>query len=240
MDDSSPPQRFRINAMHGHDIGVWVCEGSGLSLSPCLLMQAVHPEPAPRPLLAKWQSAGSLPKAFRPAGTLPVIYSEGGRLPPWPYHLHLFAPQAPVAQALEETSGLQDWSFRVPVLGIIIIFDRKHDGVPITLSLTQLLNRSPSSKPNRTLAWVQAQNVPYVVSALGYDDAPTSAQQFRNRYDLAADVPVVPGPALADARQRSRTDGMFSSMFERQKLAMDRDYARVVLDVLFRLIEKKR
>ena len=43
--------------MHGHDVGVWVCEGSGLGLSPCLFMQAVCPYPLPRSLLVKWKPA---------------------------------------------------------------------------------------------------------------------------------------------------------------------------------------
>ena len=68
--------------MHGHDVGVGVCEGSGLSLSPCLFMQAVCPALAPRPLFVKWKQAAIPPKAFKKAGTLPLIYSECGRIPP--------------------------------------------------------------------------------------------------------------------------------------------------------------
>src|SRR5512136_2968637 len=154
MDDVSLRQQFRINAMHGHDVGVWVCEGSGISLSPVLFMQAVCPEPAPRLLLAKWKSAAVPPRPFRKAGALPLVYSECGRLAPWPYHLHLFAPQAPVAQALERTSSLQDWSWTVPVIGIILIFNQKYDRPPSALSFNRLLNRSQSSKPNTPLVWV--------------------------------------------------------------------------------------
>src|SRR5512143_1740431 len=99
MGDTLLQQRFRINAMHGHDVGVWVSEGSGLSLSPVLFMQALCPYPVPRPFFVKWKSAVSPPKAFRKEGALPLIYSECGRIPPWPYHLHLFSPQVPIVRA---------------------------------------------------------------------------------------------------------------------------------------------
>jgi hypothetical protein len=243
MDDVSLRQQFRINAMHGHDIGVWVCEGSGLSLSPVLFMQAVCPEPVPRLLLVKWKSAAAPPKTFRKDAALPLIYSECGRLPPWPYHLHLFAPQTPVAHAVEQTTGLQDWSWAVPIVGIILIFNQKYDHPPSALSFDRLIDRSKSPKRNESLAWVQDQHLPYVIAALGYEDAFDSLQQFRDRYDVAADIPVISGPALADARQRkqsSQSSGMFSSVFEHQQLAFDREYARAVLDRLFQLIEPKR
>ena len=35
--------------------GVWVCEGSGLGLSPTLFLQALCPDPDPRSLLVKWK-----------------------------------------------------------------------------------------------------------------------------------------------------------------------------------------
>ncbi len=159
-------------------------------------MQAVCPALAPRPLFVKWKQAAVPPKAFKKAGTLPLIYSECGRIPPWPYHLHLFAPQVPVTRAFEQESGLADWSFAVPMVGIIVIFDKKHDGPPATLSLNRLINRvtPPKPKTDRSLDWVRIQQLPYVLAALGYDDAPTSEQQLRRRYEIAADIPIVPDP----------------------------------------------
>jgi hypothetical protein len=38
------------------------------------------------------------------------------------------------------------------------------------------------------------QHLPYVIAALGYEDAFDSLQQFRDRYDVAADIPVISGP----------------------------------------------
>lgn len=240
MDDVSHGQQFKINAMHGHDVGVWVCEGSGISLSPVLLMQAVCPEPAPRRLLVKWKSATVPPKPFRKEGALPLVYSECGRLPPWPYHLHLFAPQAPIVQALERSSRLQDWSWTVPVIGIILIFSQQYDRPPSALSINRLLDRSSAPKPNTPLAWVQDQHLPYVIAALGYDEATTSVEQFRSQHHLAADIPVLPGSPLFDARPRNEdtSSGMFSSVFEHQKLAFDREYARTVLAGLFQQIKR--
>jgi hypothetical protein len=227
--------------MHGHDVGVWVCEGSGLSLSPCLFMQAVYPDPPPRPLFVKWKQSAALPKSFQRSGALPLIYSECGRIPPWPYHLHLFASQAPSTRSFEQESGLSDWSFTVPLIGIIVIFDQKYDRPPATWSLNQLFNRSKTPKPSRTLDWVRAQRLPFVVAMLGYDAAPAAEQQFRSRYELAADIPIVRGPTLADNRPRdAETSSMFSSVFEHQKLAFDREYAKTVLGTLYQLNEKNQ
>jgi hypothetical protein len=242
MDDASLRQQYKINAMHGHDVGVWVCEGSGLYLSPVLFMQAVCPESVPRLLLVKWKSAAVPPKAFRKEGALPLVYSECGRLPPWPYHLHLFAPQAPIAQALEETSSLHDWSWAVPVIGIVLIFNQKYDRPPSAISFDRLLKRSQSPKPSISLAWAQDQHVPCVIAALGYEGTPASLQQFRQQYDLAPEIPVIPGPALVDGRPRNQDSqsGMFSSVFEHQKLAFDREYAKAVLDGLLQQIDRER
>jgi hypothetical protein len=196
--------------------------------------------------LAKWKPANTPPKSFRKSGASPLIYSECGRLPPWPYHVHLFAPQEPIARAFEQESGLQDWSLAVPVVGIIVIFDKKHDGPPSVLSADRLWGRSLKPNTNRTLAWACDQRVPIVVAALGYDDAPDATQQLRQRYDITSDIAIVPGPALTDARRRNEQDqggqasGMFSSVFEHQKLALDQDHARAILGKLFQSIERER
>ncbi len=241
MDDVSLRQQFKINAMHGHDVGVWVCEGSGISLGPVLFMQAVCPEPAPRLLLVKWKSAAVPPKAFRKDGALPLVYSDCGRLPAWPYYLHLFAPQAPIAQALEQSSSLHDWSWAVPVIGIILIFNQKYDRPPSPLSFDRLINRTEPQKPLTPLAWVQDQHLPCVIAALGYEDSPASIQQFRDHHVLAPDIPVILGPALIDARPRNQDaqSGMFSLMFEPRKMAFDREYAKSVLDRLLQQIERE-
>ena len=226
--------------MHGHDVGVWVCEGSGISLSPVLFMQAVCPEPTPRLLLVKWKSTAVPPKPFRKDGALPLVYSDCGRLPPWPYYLHLFAPQAPIAQALEQSSSLHDWSWTVPVIGIIVIFNQKYDHPPSTMSFDRLLKRSPKS--STPLTWVQEQRLPCVIAALDYEDTPASIQLFRQHYDLTDEIPVMPGPALIDLlpRNQDTSSGMFSSMFVHQKLGIDPDYAQAVLNGLLRQIDRER
>jgi hypothetical protein len=245
MNNSSDAQHFTINAMHGHDAGVWVCEGSGLGLSPVLFLQALCPDPAPRLLQVKWKHAVAPPKSFRSAGTLPLIYSEGGHLPPWPYYLHLFAPQAPVAQNFEFESGLQDWHLTVPVLGIVVLFDRKYDPLPGLFSWRGLKSSLTSSNPkrNRSLEWAQAQHLPLVIAALGYEDTPITREQLQGRYDITEDFPIVPGPVLADVRRKAAgqtSSGTLASAFEPQQLTLDKEYARRVMGVLYKQIEEKR
>ena len=245
MNDSALTQRFGINALHGNDVGVWVCEGSGLSISPVLFMQAICPNPVPRPLFVNWKQSASPPKPFRPSGTLPRIYSECGRIPPWPYYLHLFAPQEPVAGSVQRDCGLPDWYFTVRLIGIIIIFDQKHDGQSAALALNRLINRSKPSKPNKSLAWVRAQHLPYVIAALGYDDISEAEQQLRRRYEIAVDIPIVPGPVLADARRRRQKHqddqtSMLPSVLGRKELAFDTDHAKAVLGALYQTIARKQ
>ncbi|HTP08408.1 MAG TPA: hypothetical protein VMP08_09165 [Anaerolineae bacterium] len=242
MDDASQRQQYKINAMHGHDVGVWVCEGSGISLSPVLFMQAICPEPAPRPLLVKWKSTTVPPRPFSKDGALPLVYSDCGRLPAWPYYVHLFAPQAPIAHELEQTSSLHDWQWTVPVIGIVVIFNEKYDRPPSALSFDGLFKRTQPHKLSPALAWAQEQHLPCVIAALGYDATSTSLQQFRQHYELAPEVPVVLGPAPIDARLRNQdtSSGMFSTVFTHQKLTIDRDYAKAVLDNLLRQIDREQ
>lgn len=247
MNDSELMQRFRINALHGNDVGVLVCEGSGISISPCLFMLSVCPALAPHPLFVKWKNTIPPPKAFRKAGTLPLIYSDCGRVPPWPYYLHLFSPQMPAARSFEQESGWQDWSFPVRMIGLVVIFDKKHDA-PLSWDFLSWLIKGPQSaapKKNSSLDWVRAQQLPYVIAALGYDDAPSSEDEFRSRYGIAADIPIVPGPDLADEKKPEGTrssaqDNLLSSVLGPRRLAFDEAHARAVLGALFRLTAKKR
>jgi len=238
MDDVSQRQQFKINAMHGHDIGLWVSEGSGLSLSPVLFMQAINRAAEPRPLLVKWKADTEPPKPFRKEGALSLVYSDCGRLPAWPYYVHLFAPQAPVMQALHDTSNLPDWAWTVPISGIVMIFSRQYDRPPSAFSLDRLLKRSP--QPRTPLAWAEAQQLPIVIAALGYDNSQAAYEEFRERYHLPPEMPVIPGPALANERKPDSQGGMFSTVFERQQVVFDKDYAAVVLDKLLKQIEHKR
>ena len=238
MNDASHRQQFKINAMHGHDVGLWVCEGSGLSLSPVLFMQAICPNPEPRLLMVKWKSEAVPPKPFRKDNALPLVYSDCGRLPAWPYYLHLFAPQAPSTHAVEQTSSLHDWAWTVPVIGIVLIFNQKYDRPPSVFSLDRLRQRPP--KPNTPLAWVQDQHLPFVIAAIGYADTPATVQQFRDHYQLTPELPVIPGPPLVSARKPGSQSGMFSVAFEHQSMVFDREYAGAVLNELLRQIERAR
>jgi hypothetical protein len=236
MSDASHRQQYKINAMHGHDLGLWVIEGSGLSLSPVLFMQAINPAAEPRPLLVKWKADTEPPRAFQKQGALRLIYSDCGRLPAWPYYVHLFAPQAPVEQALEDSSNLRDWAWSVPISGIVAIFNRQYDHAPSTFSLERLLKRAP--QPRSPLAWAEAQQIPIVIAALGYADDPTSYEEFRELYRLPPEITVVPGPALAN--ERKPDSSMFSMVFERQNVVFDKDFAGVVLGKLLKQIERER
>ncbi len=238
MTESSDVQQFKINAMHGRDAGIWICEGSGLGLGPILFLQALCPNPEPRPLLVKWRSAAPPPKAFQSSRTLPLIYTEAGNLPPWPNFIHLFAPQAPIASKFEADGRLSDWHLTVPLLGIIVLFDRRHDTPSASLSLSWLRRSTASanSKKNGALEWARAQQLPLVIGALGYDNTPTYAEHLRGRYDIPPNIPIAPGPLPADVKRQQANSGMFALSFDRQQVSLDKDYARHVMHLLYQQV----
>ncbi len=191
-------------------------------------------------MLVKWKAETEPPKPFRKDGALPLVYSDCGRLPTsaWPYYVHLFAPQAPVVQALQDTSSLRDWAWTVPISGIVVIFNRRYDHAPSTFSLDRL--RKPAHPPSTPLGWAQAQQLPIVVAALGYDNDPTACEEFRAIYHLPPEIDVIPGPALANERKPDSQSGMFSNVFERQNVIFDKDFAGVVLNGLLKQIKRER
>jgi hypothetical protein len=186
--------------------------------------------------LVKWKADTEPPKPFRKARALPLIYSDCGKLPAWPYYVHLFAPQAPVEQALHDTSNLHDWAWTVPIRGIVVTFDQQHDRPPSAFSL----DRWRSRKPTPPLVWAQAQHVPLVIAALGYDAEPGALQQFRDHYQLPPEIPIIPGPPLAAERKPGASSGMFSTVFEHQSVIFDRDYAGELLGALLKSIARGR
>lgn len=236
----------KVNATHGDDVGVWVCEGSGILISPCLFIQSVCPGQVPLSLSVKWQTAGPPPRSLRKTEAVPLMYGECGRVLHRPGYLHLFSAQVPVTRSFELESVLRDWQFPVRMVGIVVIFDRKSDN---TTAYWFLRAFKPSlQSTNRTLDWAKAQQLAFVIAAMGYSPDRFSEDQFRHRYGLEARVPVVPGPALVDGSRPSlgrrgtqaQAEQGTWSFFGGRKLRFDPEYAKQVLGTLFREVEKSR
>ena len=62
---------------------------------------------------------------------------------------------------------------------------------------------------------------------------------LRDRYDIPADIPIVPGPALADVRRQQSGGGMFAFAFEPQQITLNKDFAQRVMSMLYQQIEKQ-
>jgi hypothetical protein len=239
------PENYKINAAHGNDAGVLVMEATGISISAFLFVQAVCPEPFPLPYQIKWRGTGSVPHAFRETRGMPVLYGDYGRAQPSQPYIHLFTPQVPVVNSFQRDSQIADWAFPAPIQGIVVLCDVRYDD-PLSKNLwNRVVNIfSPNtSSHNTTLDWARDTQLPFVIGALGYPAAEFDAPRFRKVHGIASKVSVLPGPPLADEKRANKPKRMYGegsgvfSVFERQKLVLDREYAKRLLSSLTQNIQ---
>ncbi len=237
---------YIVKATHGSDVGIWVCEASGILISPFLFIQAVCPARFPRSVTVKRQPSTPPPRSFRKSEELSFIYGECGRLPAWQSYMHLFTIGIPAVHPFERESVLGDWQFPVRMGGAVVTFDKRSDDATGRLAYRLWSAFSPSAQSkNRTLAWVEAQGLPFVVAAMGYDARGFAADQFRRRFGVPPHSPIVAGPALADEPpQDAASTGSRSivswPLLGSRKVKFAGEYARQVLGVLCKLIETQQ
>src|SRR5512136_263035 len=118
---------YIVKATHGSDVGIWVCEASGILISPFLFIQAVCPARFPRSVTVKRQPSDSPPKSFRKSEDFSFIYGECGRLPAWQSTMHLFSIGIPAVRSFERECNLDDWQFPVRMVGAVVTFNRRSD-----------------------------------------------------------------------------------------------------------------
>jgi len=242
-----PMRDYIVKATHGSDVGIWVCEASGILISPFLFIQAACPARFPRSVTVKRQPSDSPPRSFRKSEALSFIYGECGQLPAWQSYVHLFSIGIPATRPFELECGLGDWQFPVRMAGAVVTFDkRSDDGATgrLIYRLHRAFNPSAQSK-NRTLEWVKAQGLPFVVAAVGYDTRGFAEDRFRRRFGVPPHTPIVTGPALADEspRDAASTGGrsvVSLPLLGSRKVKFAVEYAKQVLGVLCKLIETEQ
>ncbi len=99
---------YIVKANHGTDVGIWVCEASGILISPFLFIQAVCPARVPRSVTVRRQPSDSPPEYFRKSEEFSFIYGELGRLPAWHSYLHLYSIEIPAVRPFERECSLGD------------------------------------------------------------------------------------------------------------------------------------
>jgi hypothetical protein len=229
-------------------VGIWLCEGSGLEISPCQFMQSACVAPAPRSLEAKWNRRDSLPpKPFRKKGTIPLLFGETNRGRQAEQPIYLFSLAAPAVRPFERECNLTDWQLPVPIAGIVAIFNRQFEGQmrrSLGDELMQLFRSTPSPE-QQTIGWVEAQRLPFVIAAIGYDSDLNTAACFRERFALGSDIPVITGPGLIDERileeKRRHPEGVgpsafFQTMLTGGQMIIEEDYSQRVLETLYQRI----
>ncbi len=235
---------YIVKATHGSDVGIWICEASGILISPFLFIQAVCPARFPRSVTVKRQPSDTPPKSFSKAEEFSFIYGECGRLPAWQSHMHLFSIEIPLVHSFEHECNLSDWQFPVRMAGIVVTFDRRSDEDAAGRLVHGLQNVfKPSAPPtNRTLEWVKAQGIPFVVAALGYDTGGFDEDRFRWRFGIPPTSPIVIGPALADEPPRDADAAGGRNVITwpilgGHKVKFATEYGKQVLGVLCKLME---
>jgi hypothetical protein len=237
-------RHYIVKATHGSDVGIWVCEASGILISPFLFIQAVCPARFPRSVTVKRQPSESPPRSFRKSEELSFIYGECGRLPAWQSYIHLFSIGIPAVRSFERECGLGDWQFPVRMGGAVVTFDRRSDDDATGRLARRLRSVFKPAAPsrNRTLEWVKAQGIPFVVAALGYDTGGFAEDRFRQRFGVPPHCPIVTGPALADESPRDAASPGARSIVSwpllgGRKVKFAAEYGRRVLNALCKLIE---
>jgi hypothetical protein len=193
---------------HDNGLGVWVCVSGQEFLAPCLFIEAVCPDGFPSPASAKWTGPGRPPKPLQEGGEVALLHGECAPESGDKIIMHLYAPKVPVTALFERRTALSDWRFPIEVSGIILLFAKPGERAP-----ARPLLRAPRPSDDRTLAWVNAQHLPFVAAAMGYRVGEFYEEQFRRRRGLPPEIPIVPGPSMTRDRL-PRAD--LSSMVRRE------------------------
>jgi len=143
---------------------VWVCAMSKQSLTPCLFIQSACGDCFPLEASAQWIRAGRPPRPARRSGTLALVHGKSGEGLCQENRVHLFSARVADTIAIERRTVLADWRFPTRIDGAVVVLDRNDadDGA-------HRLFRAFRPEVNRTLLWMKAQDMPFVVAAVGYE-----------------------------------------------------------------------
>ncbi len=128
--------------------------------------------------------------------------------------------------------------------GAVVTFDRRTDEDTAARLVRELqgLFKPSALFTNRTVEWVKAQGIPFVVAALGYDTGDFAEDRFRRRFGIPPHSPIVTGPALTDepprdADQPGSRNIVTWPILGGRKVKFASEYGKQVLGVLCKLIE---
>lgn len=240
--DECPGMRATPAAPRG-DVGVWICAVADQSLGPYLFMQAACEDNLLAELSVGWKRADRSPKLFEKTGAVSLLHGECLQLPQpenrlhlFSTSLHLFSTKMTETVSFEREGVLSDWCFPVRMAAVVVLLEKRHENDPI-----RRLSQTLGLRVSRTLTWVGAQQLPWVIAAMGYDSRHFSADSIRRRHELGPEVPIVPGPSPRPSHQlrpsqRSMTaegEGtIVSLLLGRKNLSLDSDYAKRVIQAL--------
>ena len=226
---------------------IWVCATGRQLLSPYLFMSAAFPGSPMQPATAYWLKGCPPPERLTTTGSLELLSTRGpvdrttGRV------VELYAAMEPITKRLESLSALADW--RLPhssVEGIVLLLTGPHDPRP---------ERRPCGRlrfaGNRTVAWVKAQGLPFVVGAMGDDSSDSSETRLRQRCALPPGAPILAGPPLVRTRplvvgsstghlQRGPIGARLSTLVTGGVLQFDRGYAANLMQALYEAVSTGR
>ncbi len=224
------------------DIGIWVCEASGILISPSLFMQSVCKDFVPSLIRVKWHNYPGLPpKPFQRMDGLPVLYGKVGQIPLFPGDIHLFSAQEPTRNLFERAGVLSDWQFPVQIRGIVVLLESKRD-YQITrqiLKQAAAIFHQTLDFRNQTLAWCEKQALPTVIALMEDANEQLSEEAYRSRHEIQDNDKVLIGPALGKERVKNE-GGVFGGLIQLGGLRVkfDEEYGRRILVEMMKEIGK--
>jgi len=226
------------------DLGVWICTFSEQSIAPILFMQAACGDRLPTETSISWNRDVPAPKPFRRSRAISLLHARCRDIPLAGDRMRAFSTRLIETVAFERESALADWRFPVRMAGVVALLEKGQGDDAVGR-----LFRSIKPSVNRTLAWVGAQELPFVIAAVGYDDKDFAERAFREEHQLPSHVPIVPGPPMSEGlrpgdRPRGRAAGVsrgFMSFLSGggRNLRFDSTYARQVLAVLWGTMSRR-
>jgi hypothetical protein len=217
-------------------VGVWVSAGAEELLLPFLFMEAACPNGSTARETVPWQGNGHPPKKLRRTGELSLLHGTCDVDAREETGLHLFASTVGGTAAFERQSTLSDWRLPVPVAGIVLLVNTQGQG-----GSTGWLSFGHRGWRDRTLSWVKAQGLPYVVAVMDSGLRTHSPEWFQKRLDLPQGLPILVGPYLARQRLlKGSREGAAGGLLRTSMpallglgdLTFDPDYAKQILGAL--------
>lgn len=205
------------------DIDVWVDEVCGVLIGHALFIESLCPGGSAGHRSVKWREPDKT-RFKDDNGEMPLYY---GQVKQQQKNLNLYGVGEAAWGVFHKEHVLSDLHFPSGIVGVVVVIEK--DTVELRyrkLEPDSVLDFGASIRTVKWyLQWVEKQHLPFVIAATGYQMAQFSADEFRDQFRMRPSVPILPGPAMGDAKTHT--------------LSFDPQFAKQVLEALIEEIKAK-